>query len=456
MVQCKLYEWAPSVTIPERKVVAPPVTAAAAAVDAPAPASEPGPAPAPLSATPEGHRLRAAQWREALVAHDAVDVGALAHREGLDRRVATLRMRIEGLHQELVEMSDAYTALQADDDAREAERCCAYEALCADAEAHDQPLPSAPRSIAGYHDASAELRGADGKLKHLIHAQRGDRAPDWLPALSAVVHTASVAWHEMSRPAARHAPVEPELEGSPFRRAVDATKQVGQAMVDAWTPQCNLCAHADGTIETAADNVIEGGVPFNYSDRFGDAWRAHLARTDACEDARAPLTGPRENGELRFAAGTGATLPRDYSDQGREHALDTEAAGVVDSEAEELAVRVFGEVYEEEIRARWIRDRPNQALSQRRLGAMVATRARRELAKAALARVADVGGGAAAFEDDCEPAPAPTDACQDPNPEPEPKPVTATAQAPTSAPAPPTDLADYNLDDLLPTPWYRR
>ena len=193
--------------------------------------------------------------------------------------------------------------------------------------------------------------------------------------------TASTAWHELSRPPASPPPKDGDAQ--PFRRAVAAIKEVAAAVRAEWAPQYNLCTHADGTVETEADSVIEGGVPFNFSDRYGEAWRVHLARLNECTDACAPLTGPRVTHAL-FDDMHSEGLPLDYSDQHCEHELAEKAKelGTLDVEAR---VATQGFRYEKAIRARWMRDRPNQPLSDKRVAAMVATRAGLELAKEALA-----------------------------------------------------------------------
>lgn len=401
MVLCKLLDAAPSLTIPEKRNPRPASVVTVLHVGPAEASATVEPKVALLSTSGEEHERRAASWERKLQKFDTQDLGALQHREGLDRRVTTLRMRIEGMHRELAEVADEYATLQTNDDLHEAARWNEHEGLCVDAEAYGKPLPPPPRTIAGHYDASAALRGRDGYLKHRLHAQRGDRAPDWLPMLTAVLGTALTAWHELSR--APTSPASLADEQAPFRQAVAAIKAVGKAVQAEWRPEYNLCTHADGTAETAACNVIEGGVPFNFSDRYGEAWRVHLARLDECEDARAPLTGTRTNGELCFDSD--AALPLDYSDQGRAHALADAAAGFLDPLDVEAAVSARGASYGEAIRTRWIRDRPNQPLSEHRLGEMVASRAKLELAKIRLAMQPDSGTAPAAtasatFEDD--------------------------------------------------------
>lgn len=374
MPQCKLHDdAAPSLLIPERRLAR-----AVDAADATAATAEASPAaaaaPKPLSATPEEHRERAQAWERRLKKFDRQDRGMLKHREGLDRRATTLRMRIEGLAQELRELGEEYATLQLGDDRDDRERWQEHEALCVDAEAHGEPAPRAPCSIAGYHDTSTPLRDADGKLKQRLFQQRGDRAPDWLPTLTSVLHTASTAWQELSRGAA-----SPAAEDTPFRRAVDAIKEVGTAVRQQWKPQYNLCSHGDGTAESVAENVIEGGVAFNFNDRFGESWRVHLARHDASEDARAPLTGTRTNGALSFECD--APLPLDYCDQNREHEL-ADVGRTLGPRLVAAEVTARGHKYEDMIRTRWIRERPNQPLSAERCAVMVEQRARLELAKA--------------------------------------------------------------------------
>ena len=347
MPPCKLYTANGPVPLPLPRPAkaTPPAEPCAVAAAVAAPAPEPAP-PKPTvvpSATVREHIERSDAWYAKQAAFDAQDARAIHHREQLDERAATLRMRFEGMHLELVEMGAEYKALQEADDAREEARWAEHEAMCADADAWDVPQPCAPRSVALHYDTSLPLRGMDGKLKHDLHLQRGDRAPDWLSTLTAVAGTAVTAWAEL----VRGAPLSDAQ--TPWRPAVDAVKGVGMAVRAAWQPQYNLCSHADGVVETPEANVVGGAVAFSYTDKYGAAWRAHLVRHSANEDARAPLTGPRVDGRLNFEATQPEELPWAYTDQHREVALDAVATGRVSEEELVAHLEARGAAYSQAI-----------------------------------------------------------------------------------------------------------
>lgn len=442
MPTCQLYSANGPVPPPRAAPASRPVEAPIAAPPAPEPPEPPEPpAPEPPafapSATVDEHVARADAWCVAQAKFHTQDARAIHHREQLDERAATLRMRFEGLHHELIEMTTEYNALQRQDDAREADRWAEHAALCADADAWAEPRPSAPRSVALHYDASSALRGVDGKLKHKLHLQRGDRAPDWLGALTAVAGTAVTAWAELVHDA------ELPDDDAPWRPAVNAVKAVGRTAREAWQPQYNLCAHADGVVETPEDNVVGGAIAFSYTDKYGEAWRAHLARHSTSADARAPLTGPRVNGRLAFATTLPLDLPHAYTDQHREIALDAVATGRVGEEALAAHLATHGAAYSRAIRLHWMRERSDAPLHAARLREMVATRARRELAKAWREPDSDGGFETAGEEEGVVEAAAAMEES------------TVEAEAPSSPVSHvTTDL--YNLTSQFEKPWYAR
>lgn len=428
------------------------VPAAPRPIEAPAAAAPAAPESAPTSVLPavppseniKEHLERAERWIDKQQLFDQQDARAIHHREHLDARTAMLRTRFEGLHHELVEMVAEYNALQEADDAHEEQRWAEHEALCADADAVDATRPLAPRSVALHYDTSLPLRDVHAKLEHKVHLQRGDRSPDWLKTLTAVVGTAVTAWAELARGR------EATDEDASWRPAVDAVKAVGLAVRAKWKGQYNLCAHADGTVETTITDVVGGGVGFSYADKYGDAWRMHLARNAESEDARSPLTGPRVDGRLNFEETQPAELPHEYTDQHRELALDAVAVGWITQEEVEAAVDEHGAAYADAIRLRWVRERPNTPLTSQRLGEMVARRATRELAKAwrdpDLELVSDYASSEEAEEAELISAPM-EDAVV----------AVAVAEEPKAPPSPVSSLTNefYNMTQFQP-PWYAR
>ena len=123
----------------------------------------------PPSKNLDEHLDRSDSWIDKQQVFDRQDARSIHHRDKLDERAATVRMRVEGLHHELVEMVAEYKLLQEGDDAHETERWSEYEALCADADAVAAPHPACPRSVALHYDSSLPLR--DGAT----HAARAPR-----------------------------------------------------------------------------------------------------------------------------------------------------------------------------------------------------------------------------------------------------------------------------------------
>ena len=439
----------------------------------------PAPAPAPPVAvlptgrgTYEDFDARKERWEEDAAERDAVDLVSMRHREGLDVRATTLRMRIEGLATELLELRDEYDALQEHDDACDDARASEHAALCRAAAVFKVAAPSAPRSAALYYDTSRPLRDGHGKLARKVAEQRADRAPDWLPMLTAVVRTASCAWRELSH---GNVPRVPGASEGVVGAAIDAVKAVGMEARAVWRPQYNLRQHHDGTIETVKEHVVDVGVPFSYCDRFGAEWRCEVARRCESEDAAAPLTGPRRAGRLAFPVSSLPKLPDAFHDMGFEALLtdfarkrlrEAEVGQHLDAHRARLA---------DAVRLEWAKARPNVPLGEAHECAAVEARAKMELAKARLwgfalaepppspwsgAREdteeseswseseADSIGEAAPMEepgvafDVAMPEPEPA-----PEPEPEPEPVAALAE----------DMHDVNVSDAatwLPKPWY--
>ena len=369
--------------------------------------------------TLDEHNANSIAWKTARTdAFAAEDLQSIIHREGLDRRVAGLRVRAEAIGAELIEMVDEYADLQRRDDAREIEREVEYETLCVGAEAHGEEPPAPPGSIGQYYDATRGLRDVDGKLTEQICDQRRDRPPDWLASLASVYGATGQAWMEMSEPpnsltdpdeqyvivAKRR--LEALIPGSKehyeqrdalavqekahqLRRAVvDAAKALGEHVRAQWRPEYNLANHADGTTETIEANVIEGGAPFDYNDRYGRQWLRYLQRTErVSEDFDAPWTGPRADGRLDFGASGRSELPLDYSHLNREAAIRN-AIPLLSEEEIEAHLEAHSKAYTKAVRVEWHKHHPNE-----RLTAAMARERQRDLAacqliKARLDRVA--------------------------------------------------------------------
>ena len=332
------------------------------------------PTSAAVSCTQTTERWDVAQWNKELAAFAVADRQTLHHLEKLDRRVATLRMRIEHMTSELKEVAEEYAKLQSQADIDREDRQKRYERLCACASARREPPPSAPCSVAGYHDTSTALRGADGKLLVRVYRQRTDRAPDWLPMLTAVLETATIAWGDLVHETTDVHGAEYKSSHSktshppPLRLAIEAIKQVGNDARARWQPQYNLRSHADGLCETVKDNVITGGVPFSFSDRYGKAWRKNLTDT---RNRRAD--NDHDDGRV-------PPLPPDYWDQTCWLSLIDESLQVDGSQIA-LEMQQNSSQYIDLIYKRWIRERADAPLSWTYLEALATQRARAEVVK---------------------------------------------------------------------------
>ena len=323
------------------------------------------------SATLDEHITRVGDWYSKQDEFQGQDTLSIHHRENLDERAALIRTRLESMHHELIEMHSEYMSLQEQDDSNEEKRDLEYEALCTDACAMGQPLPLAPRSVGRYYDTSLPLRNAAGKLKHKLHMQRGDRVPDWLTTLSAVVALTATAWSELVN--GSETPEAPN-ERVECRRAIDAVKAVAHLVRAEWCPQYNLCTDVDGLVETPEEDVVGGLVEFDYADRYGKSWRAYLSEHAASEDARAPLTGPRVNGRLNFEASVPDEPPCEYTDLGCESALDSWAVEYLTPEQIKAHTEARGSHYAKAISRRWMRERSDKPLIEARLKDMIHTR----------------------------------------------------------------------------------
>ena len=96
-----------------------------------------GPPSRPLQIT------RAEDWYSKQDEFQRQDTRSIHHRENLDERAALIRMRLESMHHELIEMHSEYISQQEQDDGNEEQRVLEYETLCTDACAMGQPLPVA-------------------------------------------------------------------------------------------------------------------------------------------------------------------------------------------------------------------------------------------------------------------------------------------------------------------------
>lgn len=367
---------------------APPLPAARPRPTPPPPEKPPTPTPAPPAAilpigcgTYEEFETRKERWEEDAPERDAADLVSIRHREGLDVRATTLRMRIEGLATELLELRDEYDALQEHDDACDAARIGEHVELCRAAAVFKVAAPAAPRSAALYYDTSRPLRDDHGKLTRKVAEQRADRAPDWLPVLTAVMRTASCAWRELSY---GNAPRVPGASDGAVGAAIDAVKAVGMQARAAWRPQYNLREHHDGTIETAKEHVVDVGVPFSYCDRFGAEWQCEVAQRCESEDAAAPLTGPRRAGRLAFPVSSLPKLPDAFHDMGFERLLTDFARKRLHEAEVGQHLDVHRARLTDAVRREWAKARPNVPLGEAHECVAVEARAKMELAKARL------------------------------------------------------------------------
>ena len=95
------------------------------------------------SATLDEHITRVGDWYSKQDEFQGQDTLSIHHRENLDERAALIRMRLESMHHELIEMHSEYISQQEQDDGNEEQRVLEYETLCTDACAMGQPLPVA-------------------------------------------------------------------------------------------------------------------------------------------------------------------------------------------------------------------------------------------------------------------------------------------------------------------------
>ena len=277
--------------------------------------------------------------------HAIEDAAAYTKRDLVNARASELRYRFLQLTKEVEEVEDLYADMDYEEEQVHNARQADYDVLDQEYQAadyNDQLYMGRPydfRSMVRLYDNSTRFRNEDGVLEDRITEKRGDRVPDWLPALSGISRAVRKGWYQAA-PDGTDELVEDAMDDSmddeskkATKRTADGRRRVRRLEKIQWEKANTVDTVEDAVVaavraamethaaaynkgdavnlrnytldgqyveETAAENA---DIKFDWGDIYG------------VNDDVPNLTGERDtNGSLIFPKGLPDELPEDYTE----------------------------------------------------------------------------------------------------------------------------------------------